>query len=429
MHLNTAKLNYLRGVRQKMISNTPAAYDGFLTKQKTKLASNSAIFSISTVIFAAGFIKNDVSYLLLPFLIGLSLLMRRPSMPQSRLALIFLTIVLCIYGATLGVLRGNNIIYIMKFVAPIFVFAVLLALRNVGETLFLHRRKILLMCFVITALFTFLVKFRISSGVDLLMRGWTANGETATAVSVFHYFALAFCLIQIFEFVCVKKTDAGMIRTGIALITIACLLLMTDTSAFVLAVGVGLIAMSARVIRFAVIMRIIFFVIASLLVDYFTLQVFVRGFENYLLATATSDLGNSIRMVQVQYFVRNISLMGEGFGAAHAFPVLDHPGRQYLQDQFPYASELPVLNIVNNAGLMAAIWFFFVVKPVFHCFANVRSKDNDIALKSYFGVACGMVLVGSISNPFFFSPVSMLLLCVAADLKTRPSGQMARPSR
>ena len=388
------------------------------TKASRK-STNAKVFAVVTVIFAAGFVPNDISYLMLPVLIGLSLMMRRPTLPQSRLFIIFFTLLVCIYGATLGFVRGNNFVFIMKFFAPISVFAALLALRNVGSVLFDQRRRVLYLCFSLTIFFTILIKLRVASGVAVFMKSWTLDLDTATAVSVFHYFALAFCATQIFEFFCIKKTGAGLVRTVLAAITIGCLTWMTATSAFVLAIAVGQFALFARYIHMSILIRASIFVIFVLLIDYFSLQIAVRGFESYLLAASNSDVGNSIRMVQVQYFVRNISLWGEGFGTAHAFPVINYAPRQFLQELEPYGSELPFLNVVNNTGLLGAIWLFYMIKPVFQCFTKIQSRDKVTALRSYFGLACGLVLVGSISNPFFFSPVSMLLLCAAADIRPR----------
>ena len=400
--------------------NTRVAYPRPFSLPSQRAGSNSALLAGTTVVFAAGFVSNDKSYLLLPVLIGISCLMQRRGMSQSRFVLILATLLLAFYGAFLGLFKGHNVVYIIKFFAPILVFAVLLTLRNLGPTLYARRRPILMACFVISALFTVFIKLWIAPAIALFMAGWTTHDIALTAVSVFHYFALAFCLVQIFEFVAIRRSGAGLVRTLVAITTIALLVYLTSTSAFYLAVAVGIAAILARFFRFAILIRVMFVIILVLLVDYFTLQYVTRSMENYLLVAATSDEGNSIRMLQVQYFVERVSLFGEGFGAEHAFTPFQHAGRQQMQERFPYSSELPILNIINGAGIIAAVWFYLAVKPIFHCLTNIRARDPETATKAYFGLACGLVLVGSISNPFFFSPVSMLMLCVATDLRVRP---------
>ena len=161
-----------------------------------------------------------------------------------------------------------------------------------------------------------------------------------------------------------------------------------------------------------------FIAIPLIIADFLTAKVISNMAVNFMYGFAIDDTGDVLRLIQLDYFVRYAEFFGSGFGAEHAFPLELQFDRQVSQIVYPYASELPIINILYNGGILAGLWFFGLVIIIIDL-ARFRTLKSST---STFGLGCSAVLFGSISNPYLFAPASMLLLAVMFDVwdRTRP---------
>lgn len=360
---------------------------------------------------AMGVVDNQTSYIIVPFL-TLALYSDR----QNRLGMphhLFLatTLFLAFYGTILGFLNGNNANYIFKFTAPILVFALFLPHRSLATVFFVHRHQANFFILIFTTFVSLLTLLSLRDLSVNFLRGWTITVSPDSAVSVWQYFALPFIGTLIFEFLHFKRNLRGAIRAAIASITLIMLLSINATSAFRIAVVALFIMILFPKIRIGFLIRILQLAFVLVLIDYISVR-FLSEIILTFLNKNISDDGDLIRLAQINYFFAALNLEGHGFGVAHDF-VFDNLNRADMHNSFPYASELPVLNLIHGGGLPAALWFAFVALTLFKLMKNfILSRGYDQRVYSFFSLSCLLVLVGSISNPFLFSPVSMLLIAI-----------------
>jgi hypothetical protein len=191
---------------------------------------------------------------------------------------------------------------------------------------------------------------------------------------------------------------------------------LNDTSSFILAI---LLVMLIWIIPRKV-SRIAFVPVLALLtvymVDFLSLKILSRWVVDQVQGAGIEDIGDALRIIQIEYFVERAQFFGSGFGARHDFPFMISVARQLAQVEFPYASELPILNILYNGGILAALWFIAIIWTFFSLLVAKFERGSPESHYRQFGLACAGVLVGSLSNPYLFAPASMLLLAMMVDL-------------
>lgn len=372
--------------------------------------------ALITSLLSSGVVTNDKSYLIVLPLFALCALHKKDLYSPFRRKLIWLTLVLIIFGTVKGVGQGNSFTYVLRFTLPFTVFFLFLALPGFGFAVARSRILILAMGLPVTAVFFFAVKTGNWAMVDSLMQGWTITYSSNAAVSVWMYFMLPVCAVSVLGLLYREKNTSSLCQAGAGLMVLLMLALMNDTSAYLLAIlSLTLLFILPR--KYASAAVCLFTVtIWLLIIDFLTLKILSR-----LIASGMNggieDIGDALRLIQVEYFVDRSEFFGSGFGAQHDFPFMISIARQQAQLEFPYASELPVLNMIFNGGIFAGAWFMMVSWSFFRL-VSARSGSGDRKFEEVrlFGLGAVGVLIGSISNPYLFAPTSMILLAVLVDL-------------
>jgi hypothetical protein len=278
--------------------------------------------------------------------------------------------------------------------------------------------SVLLLSFIHTLAVFYVVKTGDFQFAERFIPGWTLTFSSNAAVSVWHYFTLPFCILAL-DYIRDRKFDtAGLIYIGCSLVSLILLFFLTDTSAYWLSIIFIFLFILAPQWILKAARAFAFIAIPVIIVDFLTAKIISNMAVNFMYGFAIDDTGDVLRLIQLDYFVRYAEFFGSGFGAEHAFPLEVQFDRQVSQIVYPYASELPIINILYNGGVFAGLWFFALVIIIIDLARFRKFK----ASMTTFGLGCSAVLFGSISNPYLFAPASMLLLAVMFDVwdRTRP---------
>ena len=393
-------------------------------KENPLTFASSVALALSFVLIAAGITKNDVSYVFLAPIFLMMFPLSKAKYSNPRKAMIMLVLALVFFGTVKGFFIGHNIGYILRLTAPLMTFLLACLFPGIGRALYERRDLILLAAFAHTLAVFYVVKTGDFLFAERFIPGWTLTFSSFAAVSVWHYFALPFAFLALGK---VANRDLGVSNLfyfGLGALTILGLYLLTDTSSYVLAVLVLalLVILPMTILKWA---RVISFVVLPVLIlDFFTSKIISNIIVEFMYRLGIDDLGDILRLIQLDYFVKYSEFFGSGFGAEHAFPLELQADRQVSQIVYPYASELPIINIIYNGGILAGVWFFWLSIMVIDLarFRKVRAGVPTL------GLACSAVLFGSISNPYLFAPASMLLLAIMFDVWDESRGSM-KPQR
>lgn len=368
--------------------------------------------ALSFILIAAGVTKNDISYVFLApiFLFAAPLAKSKYSTPRK--IMICLSLGLTAFGTIKGYFVGNELSYILRFTAPLLAFSLACLFPGIGEALYRNRKLVMLMIFFHTIFVFYIVKTGDFLFAERFIPAWTLTFSSNAAISVWHYFAFPFCFIALTYILHRRFKAFDLMYIFLSLITLVALVLLTDTSSFILAiVMIALLCiLPISLLKFS---KLVAYVTLPLIIlDFLTVKIISNVAVNLMYSLAIEDQGDVLRLIQIDYFVRYAEFFGSGFGAEHAFALETQFDRQISQIVYPYASELPTLNIIYNGGILAGIWFFWLTLIVIDL-AMYRKMN---AKTCTFGLGCSAILFGSISNPYLFAPASMLLLAIMFDI-------------
>lgn len=373
------------------------------------------VSALLSTILAMGLVSNTATYLFLPLLVLLLYRRHRGSLRSKHFWFVSSTWLFAIYGTLLGIMNGNNIDYILRFTAPLLALAIFLPARSLATAFFRHHRALNILVFLFSLFVYLLTVLRLNDLSLLLLRGWTLSFEAVSAVGIWHYFALPITGFSIYEFLYRRRTSYAFLHAIIGIATLIFLLMTTATSAFKLACVVLIVVMFLPRISYQLLSRILLLIVGALVFDYVSVK-YLSHIVVDLITGITGDEGDLIRLVQINYFLENVNLTGHGFGVEHNFQ-FENPLRQRSHEAFPYASELPILNLIHAGGALAVIWVWFLCLNFINLLKSVLVlRGRDSSANCYFGFCCMLVLIGSISNPFLFSPISMLLIAIAFNI-------------
>ena len=188
---------------------------------------------------------------------------------------------------------------------------------------------------------------------------------------------------------------------------------MNGTGAFVLANLTLIIVLLPYKRIFAFLPLLLYYTLVIIAIDYFTFQYLVNAAIDLLRSGIIQDKGDIIRLIQIEYFVNNMKLLGNGFGTLLHFDYNEVPDRASQHARFPYASEVVFLNFVHGGGIFVGVILLFFSRNMLFCIFYLLSGQSR--LDAFLGFSCSLVLIGSISNPFLLSPISILLLAISYD--------------
>tara|TARA_R110002051_G_scaffold288211_1_gene350951 strand:- start:129 stop:1364 length:1236 start_codon:yes stop_codon:yes gene_type:complete len=383
---------------------------------KALTVSKSFLAGLFMTLIAMSLTTNMASYAFAVLLIIFAVGRRKYRPSRLRKSLLLVTLTMVIWGTFLGFLNGHNPGYILRFASPFTLFALFLMCRNLGSDVYCHRKSLGLIALAFSLFAFLLTKLGLNDLSLLILRGWTLSFSASSAVAIWHYFALSISVSLIFDALLVKKSANNTLYMWVGLATIVLLGLTTKTSAFDLAIAAAFLPILLARVQPRLIERIVLIVGVAVVLDYMFFEILTNSLIQGLWDSIALDEGNEIRLIQIEYFRSNFLLLGNGFGPELDFRFFGLGNREISQEAFPYASELPIFNVIHGAGVFAVVWFILILRLLLALMADAGRLSGTVQGKAYFAYAMSLVLYGSISNPFLFSPVSMLMIVIALDL-------------
>ena len=391
-----------------MTHNTIPIADSYRSAAPAKESFASLALALSFILIAAGVTRNDISYIFLApiFLLAIPLLRSRYS--NARKAMLSLAMGLTAFGTVKGYFVGHELNYILRFTAPLLTFSLACLFPGISDALYRRRTYILLILFFYTVFVFYIVKTGDFNFAEKYFPGWTLTFSSNAAVGVWHYFTFIFCILAV-DYIRDRKLDLeGLTYITLSILTTILLFFLTDTSSYGLAVVLTLLLILAPRFLLKAARLLTLAAVPVVIVDFLTVKIISGAVVNFMYSVSIDDVGDMLRLIQIDYFVRYAEFFGSGFGAEHAFPLESQFDRQVSQLVYPYASELPILNILYNGGILAGIWFFWLSAIMMNLAISRKNKIGICTL----GLGGGAVLFGSISTPFLFAPPSLFLLAI-----------------
>jgi hypothetical protein len=385
-----------------------------------QLARTTGVMRIVTAtvcgFLASCILLNENSYVIAAVLVVLALRPRFERPTRYRVLVLLITGVLVVFGTINGYGAGHSLDHISRFALPLTVFFLFVLTPGMGLLVARSTEFMIVATFALTLLFFHTVMTSNWLRADDIMAGWTLTYSSNAAISVWHYFVLPVCAVAIAGAFAKPMEFNSLVLLGIAILTLTMLIVLNETSSFLLAVGLVLTIwiIPRRLSRLAFVP--VLALLGIYMLDFLTLKILSRWVVDQVQGAGIEDIGDALRIIQIEYFVERAEFLGSGFGARHDFPFMISVARQLAQVEFPYASELPILNILYNGGILAALWFLAVIWTFFWLLTAKFERGSAESHYRQFGLACAGVLVGSLSNPYLFAPASMLLLAMMVDL-------------
>lgn len=119
-----------------------------------------------------------------------------------------------------------------------------------------------------------------------------------------------------------------------------------------------------------------------------------------LVLFSAEDAGNSIRYRQIEVLLSDISLWGHGLGASFGGKIGN-----------AYAIEVIYLNIFHKFGVLAIFMILAYAYTVLAAIGIILKTEDDA--KAVIPLACMGYLIPSLANPMLFAPPHVLVHCVA----------------
>ena len=376
------------------------------------LLTKNNIAVILFLISASYTLTNIELYIPMIIVFLLLLTSQKYIISKNRLAIAIYAILSAFIGLTISQINAADLGFALKFVTPIIVLASFLCIRNYRTLLIKHQKIIIIVSTSFSIAAAMIIRLELDSLNTLILRGWSVTFSQNRGISAWHYFALAISTFYIFT----RSHSPALISQRMLIlcyIQIICLLLTNGTGAFILAILTLIIATLPYHRAINVIPILIFYALLVLTLDYFSTQILCEAIIAFMRTTLSNDRGDLIRLIQIEYFIQNVSIIGNGFGTLLHFDFSEVPDRTAQHARFPYASEVVFLNYVNGGGIWIAALLLFFVRNMLYCIHYFIIRKNR--LDAFLGITCSLVLVGSISNPFLLSPISMALLAISYD--------------
>lgn len=330
----------------------------------------------------------------------------------GRLFLALYIIITACIGFTLSKLNGANLDFAVKFVTPLVVLASFICIKNYRELFIRHHKIIIIISSSFSIAAALIIRLEIDNLNALILRGWSVTLAQNRGISAWHYFALSISTFYIFVRIH-TRTLINWKMVTLCLIQIVCLLLANGTGAFILAIFLLIFAILPYNRKIGILPIFIFYTLLVLVIDYFTSQFLCDAIVSFMRAVLSNDRGDLIRLIQIEYFLQNVKVLGNGFGTLLHFDFSEVPDRTAQHARFPYASEVVFLNYINGGGIFIAAILLFFARNMLYCLHYFIIQKNR--LDAFLGLSCSLILVGSISNPFLLSPISMTLLAISYD--------------
>ena len=366
--------------------------------------------------YLMGVLNIGTSYLYIIFvalslmIVGVSLINRRNSkkeFPKYYMRHVVFLIFMWWYGFLIGLIRGNEISFIIRNFAGLLLYS---------YYFLLHISK---------AKMESVIRMTVAVGITICACVLIARGLYAVigAPEVYKYYGLYWLTGKI------DGNDGNFTRTSIRIASesgiyilfsiamykilyckkwlylvlagvVAIQLIWTRSSGYILAlvflIGLFGIGMCVNIKRDKI------HLILVVLCIFMGILIVVGSNFNFVGAIMTffssEDEGNAIRYEQINEILRELSLIGRGLGAT--FETVN------VEKQFPYSIEVIYLNIFHKFGVVAIGYLIILIKTYWNCLMNICNNHNVYEMYICLGLMSYAVI--SLGNPVLFAPQNVI---------------------
>ncbi|WP_071441815.1 glycosyltransferase [Traorella massiliensis] len=309
------------------------------------------------------------------------------------------------YGVILGFIRGNQLSYIVRNFAgmTLYSFFIVLNIWKPNKKKIIKRLFTYSICVVILTIFTwlFIIKYPINFIASFpLLCDYAGNGTNilygnqviiyiSTGISLYYVLTksnifrnlIIYLLSFIATFICIKQ--GGFQLAFIAITAITLLLWIKER----------ITLFSKRPILFICIILALIVIISF--ISYETKGIVYKIFD-------PNDSGNSIRIEQIFLAAEDFSFFGKGLGASFSNGLI-------RSTEFNYGMEVSYVNVIHKFGIFSILIFLSYIATYWKAYF-ITKKDNLIAI---FSIASIAFLYPSLSNPYLFHPLCVILHVIA----------------
>jgi len=320
-------------------------------------------------------------------------------------------LLLWFYGFMLGLIKGNELEYIIRNFAGMVVYVVFYFM----QILRVDRKTILNVVYklsVFSALissFAYLDKFLFKTnyiGMIPILNNFRSGGSNILYANQLLIFSLIFfSFYKIYVLKVFKFSDVFLFLLGSVDI-----FFVIKQGGFILGYFINLIIIIfLKIVRqwgkekYSRIIVVLMMTICIGLVG--TLMFFHEGSILNDIFSA-KDEGNNVRIEQTNIALNEITILGNGLGATF---------NDYVRNnEFPYAIEVVFVNLFHKFGIFALFALGLYLYVICVSMKNIINYHKEI--ESVFSITLLSFLYPSLGNPYLYSPLSVILHCISIYL-------------
>lgn len=381
------------------------------------MSLNKLIYLLLFIILGTN-LSTSIYYLLflLASLISGIIFLRKMKLPfytkEDYIALSF--IVVWAYGILLGIIRGNNIVYVVSNFAGMLCYMFYFYLTTIRPNIkiistIVISSGILLALFSLVRLIVYILGVSlplIDTGVGISSTGQLRVYFTTLCVS---YCALGVSFISVINKTFVPHTSVFRSKIFSLLIftlTSASIFFVASSKGFLLG-GVAILFVIVISLYFDRILKgklsvgfIPFIILSIILVGFLFYLDYFSIIENMFSAT---DSSNEIRYEQLTFLMKDIDILGKGLGAVVPGVIRSEEG--------PYGFELTYINLIHKFGVFSLVLFFNWIYMFYSLYKIIAKRRNIYyAIIAMSGLG---YLFPSIGNPLLMHPSLVILNAIS----------------
>jgi hypothetical protein len=322
-----------------------------------------------------------------------------------------LMIVTWVYGISLGLLMGNNLLFVFSNFAGMslyFIYYVIVYFKLNTFALF----KVVLAASIINMGYSFYSFFtsdysNIISVAANSYRVYYSGG--LLVISPIISLIVAKYVFGKSEILSSHSTLSKYLGVLFLILAITAFVVFSVSKGFFLVlVAILLIYITVIIVRMFLYGRLLkssFTYLLTFIFSIFLINFFYPSVFDFLILNFSNiESSNKLRSLQSIEIIKRLSLIGSGLGGVFE-------GNYIRNANAPYAVELTYLNLIHKIGIFSIIPFFIYAYTSFLVWSQLlKSKDFF-----YPSLALGSILflIPSYGNPILFAPVMVILHCIA----------------
>lgn len=315
------------------------------------------------------------------------------------------------YGFLIGLLRGNNVSYIIRNFAGMSAYILVVPFLNskVSNIQFIKIVRVVSTYALFITIFTYvmLTFFHLEFLYEIpVINAFVGGGGKGGFVQ---YFCRELIPITFaYNLYSALKTKKNIVRAVVIIVLVVLeTMLVNDSSADALAIGVLAVLIVASRAKYLN-RRTIFFCMIG--IAFLFVFIIVYGQDPLSAIFSTEDEGNVRRITEIKYFMNHMTFMGYGLGK--------ELGDAGAGGSFNYGTEVIYLNLFHKFGICAFLILSCYTSTCINAIRYLKKCDEPngvipIALMAY--------LIASLSNPMLFSGASVIQHIIALIIISRNS--------